>query len=521
MNSLFDLLIQKPLSDSLLHYLLFIAFVLHMLFVLFALGTAMLAFYLFLETWHSGRLHESRWDREVLKTFTVHKSLAAVLGVAPLLLIQLGLAVPFFNGVTLFAPYWMLIILLLIISFVLFDSLSQQTNIQPYVFLILGIIALVALLIVPAIFVLVMVTAENPDQWANILKNGYHLDKALTIHWLFRYLHILGAALVAGGVFHFFFTAKGDPQKRTKMLHWIVAAILEQSVLGVLVLATLTKKLDYDTIIVMTIGIAAASFLLLNVFQALNKNSTMKPGLVFSLVMLIIVPMLFTRQMLQDKSLLPLNRELEANARVYEKNLSSYSQSALDNYQNDLNTVYDNGKTIFEKSCTFCHGGNADGKGNEAVNLNIQPEAIASIRANRDYIYDILIKGVNGTAMPYFGYYEKGKLNSLIDFLNVRFEVLGKLSPVPVTITLSDQEKADQTFSQVCSSCHGKDGRGAPEAIKFQPPPPDFTVYNLLPGRAFEVISNGYPGTMMTLFSNLPEGVRWGLVKIVNDKRKF
>jgi cytochrome c len=521
MNKLIDLLLQKPLPDPLLHDLLFAAFALHMLFVLFTLGTAMLAFYLFLETWRKEKLLESRWDKEVLKTFTVHKSLAAVLGVAPLLLSQVGLTVPFFTGVTLFAPYWILVIILLIISFLSFDSLAHRINVRPYLHLFLGIIALVALLIVPAIFVLVLVTAENPDRWADILKNGYHLDKVLTIHWLFRYLHILGAALVAGGTFHYFFTTKGDPEKKKRMLHWIITGLLIQFALGISLLFTLSRKLDYITVVFMTIGIISAVFLLWYTFRTLGKNSSLSSRFAFPLLLLIIVPMLLTRQMIQDKSLLPLNKELENNATVYKKSLSSFSQAAMDNYQNDLNTVYDNGKTIFEKSCTFCHGENADGKGVETVNLSIPSEAIASVRASRDYIYDILIHGVNGTAMPYFSYYEKGKLNRLIDFLNSRLDVLGKLPPVPVVISSADQEKADQIFLQVCVACHGKDGRGTPEAIKFQPPPPDFTAYNLLPERAFEVISNGYPGTMMTSFSNLPEGVKWGLVKIVNDKRKF
>jgi mono/diheme cytochrome c family protein len=521
MNKLIDLLLQKPLPYPLLHDLLFVAFVLHMLFVLFTLGTAMLAFYLFLETWRGGKLQESRWDKEVLKTFTVHKSLAVVLGLAPLLLIQVSLTVPFFTGVTLLAPYWVLVILLLIISFLSFDSLAHRVDVQPYFYLFLGIIALVALLIVPAIFVLVLVTAENPDRWANILKNGYRLDGALTIHWLFRYLHILGAALVAGGTFHFFFTTKGDPEKKKRMLRWIIAGLLAQFALGVLLLFTLPKKLDYIAIIFVTVGIISAVFLIWYTFKALVKNAGLSSRLAFTLVLLIIVFMLLTRQMIQDMSLLPLTRELESNAAVYEKSLKSYSQAALDNYKNDLNTVYDNGKTIFEKSCTFCHGENADGKGNEAVNLSIPPEVISSVRTTYETLRQILIKGVPGTGMPYFGYYEKGKLNLLIDFLNSRFGILGKLPAVPVTISAADQEKADQIFSENCVSCHGKDGRGAPEAKKIEPPPPDFTVYNLLPERAFEVITNGYPGTMMVSSANLPEGVRWGLVKIVNDKRKF
>lgn len=521
MNKLIDLLLQKPLPDPLLHDLLFVVFVLHMLFVLFTLGTAMLAFYLFLETWRSGKLKELRWDKEVLRTFTIHKSLAVVLGVAPLLLIQLSLTVPFFTGVTLFAPYWILVIFLLIISFLLFDSLAHRINIRPYFHLFLGIIALVTLLIVPAIFVLVLVTAENPDQWTEIVKNGYRLTGTLTFHWLFRYLHILGAALVAGGTFHYFFTTKGDPEKKKRLLRWIIAGLLVQFALGVLLLFTLPKKFDHIAIIFMTAGIISAVFLLWYTFKVQVKNTSLSSGFAFPLFFLIVISMLLTRQFIQDRSLVPLTKELEANAVEYEKKLSNYTQTALENYQNDLNTVYDNGKTVFEKSCSFCHGENADGKGNEALNLNIPPEAISSVRTTSETLRQILIKGVPGTGMPYFGYYEKGKINRLIDFLNSRFQTLGKLPPVPVSISPSDQEKTNQIFSENCAACHGKDGRGTPEARKFEPPPSDFTVYNLLPERAFEVITNGYPGTMMVSFANLPEGVRWGLVKIVNDKRRF
>lgn len=220
----------------------------------------------------------------------------------------------------------------------------------------------------------------------------------------------------------------------------------------------------------MIVGISSAVFLLWSVFKALSKSYNLSAGLVIPLVVLILVPMLLTRQLLQDKSLLPLNRELEANAAIYQKNLADYAQTALNNYKSDLNTVYDNGKTIFEKSCSFCHGPHADGKGVEATNLAVQPEAIASVRATRGYLLQILTKGVNGTAMPYFGYYEKGKLNHLIDFLDSRLDILGKLTPVPVVISPADQERANQIFSENCSVCHGKDGKGTPEAKKFEPP---------------------------------------------------
>jgi hypothetical protein len=37
----------------------------------------------------------------------------------------------------------------------------------------------------------------------------------------------------------------------------------------------------------------------------------------------------------------------------------------------------------------------------------------------------------------------------------------------------------------------------------------------MTPQRAFDVITSGYPGTMMPAFQDLPEDVRWGLVEVV------
>jgi hypothetical protein len=44
--------------------------------------------------------------------------------------------------------------------------------------------------------------------------------------------------------------------------------------------------------------------------------------------------------------------------------------------------------------------------------------------------------------------------------------------------------------------------------------------YSLMPERALEVITNGYPGTAMSSYSQLPETTRHALVKIVLEKRK-
>jgi hypothetical protein len=41
----------------------------------------------------------------------------------------------------------------------------------------------------------------------------------------------------------------------------------------------------------------------------------------------------------------------------------------------------------------------------------------------------------------------------------------------------------------------------------------------MTPARSFQVITQGYPGTMMPGFKELPEASRWGLVQAVYRKR--
>ena len=247
MSSLFDLLLTKPLSDSLLRGLLFVAFTLHMLFVLLTLGTAILALAYFIHAWCGKRLHEWRWDKDILRTFLAHKSLAVVLGVAPLLLIQVGFTIPFFTGVNLLAPFWIFIIPLLIIAFLSFDALGHKMDVHPCLHLIFGVVALISLLIVPGIFVAVLVTGENPDTWLKIVKDGYQLSGSLAVYWLFRYLHVLGAAVVFGAAFHYLFSSRDESEKQMTLLKWILAGILLQFVLGVLLYTSLPEKPDVVT----------------------------------------------------------------------------------------------------------------------------------------------------------------------------------------------------------------------------------------------------------------------------------
>ncbi len=121
MSSLFDIIIKQPLSEPLVRGLLFTTFTLHMIFVLFALGTGILALFYFIAAWWDGKLEDVRWDKEILRVFLAHKSLAVVLGVAALLAIQVGFTFPFFTAISIHAEFWMYLVIFFIIAFLFLD----------------------------------------------------------------------------------------------------------------------------------------------------------------------------------------------------------------------------------------------------------------------------------------------------------------------------------------------------------------------------------------------------------------
>ena len=519
MNRLFDIPLPSPLPDAWLHALLFASFTLHMLFVLITLGTAVLAVYFFVHFhWGGGLKQELDLDRRILRTFMAHKSLAVVLGVAPLLLMQVTFAVSFFTAVNLLAPWWMSIIALLIVAFLSFDILGHGIATHRRYHLLVALAALSCLLAVPGILAVALVIVENPDKWQAIALSGFHLAGKPAAHWLFRFLHVLGAGVVMGSAFHYFFTAR-TKQGKSALLPWMAGGLLFQIVLGAMLYASLSERPDSPALIALIGGVGGAGILLI-VLAASRRASSLNLRAAVTLLMLILVSMLLTRQMIQFHRIVPLQRAVAANALQHEEMLRPYTSEALNAYRASLSFSYYNAETIYLRSCAFCHGKNADGNGIEAKNLLIPAEDLTAVRTTRPYLYSIITGGVPGTGMGYFTVYDRYQVDDLMAYLNDKFGILGVPAAVPADIPPQARATADQIYAGTCAACHGADGGGSPVAKGFKPPPPDLRVYGLMPTRAFDVITNGYPGTMMAAFKDLPEDVRWDLVQVVGLKRK-
>lgn len=516
-NNLHDLLLGKPLGDSAMELLLFSSFALHLLFVLLMLGTAMIAVFFFIHSWFTGYRYELRWDKRVLRIHLALKSLAVVLGIAPLLIMQVLWSVPLLTAAAIMAPYWLGLTGLMIFAFLSLDTLGHKMDVHPVRHMIFGVLGLAALMAIPAVFSAVLTLVENPDKWASVSAGGLGAEPSLVFHWLMRYLHILGAAALFGGAFHYFFSTKGSEDRHYHLSHWMVIAILFQVVVGVLLLISVLKRLTPEVISAVVIGVVAAMLL---VSLAFYRNPEAKPRRMRGALVLlpvILVSMLLARQFLQHRAVAPVQAELASRASNLSRRLSPFKEAASRRFSTHLATVYENGETIYANSCAFCHGMKGDGNGSEAANLIIPPEKLNALRIDRGYANQIILKGVPGSGMPYFSVFDRSKQESLLDYLHKQFQLTSKPD---LGGRQGDLAAARKTFARTCSKCHGARGEVSGFGRDLQPAPPDFVRYGLMPARAFSIITHGYDGTVMQPFNELPQATRWGLVNLVASFRR-
>jgi mono/diheme cytochrome c family protein len=504
-----DLFLALPLPEFWLRVLLFVSFGLHLLFVLLMLGTAMIGLFSFLQAWLLVEPDQQPWNKKVMGTHLALKSLAVVLGVAPLLLIQVYYSEAFFTATGLYGFAWLAVIPLLIVAFLSIDVFGHKLTTRPWLPFLFGVLGLCALLTVPAIFTGAMALMERPNFWAQAASQGMASDSGYVTHWIFRYLHILGAAVVFGGVFHLIFSAKDNPERSARLGRVIFAAALFQVVVGVPLLATAEAPLGGAVLTAVTVGAAAAMILAWMLRAPVSESSRLRAQLLL-LLPVVLVAMLAARQLIQDGALTDV-RAQALSARASEASaLAAQQPLALAAFNAKLNTVYDNGKTIYAGSCQPCHGENGLGDGPAARGLLIPAEDLSAIRAERNYLRELLLKGVPGSAMPYFTFFDRQKITSLLDELDARFGI----SKIEIPPGTTEPEEARKIWKNTCATCHGQDGRISAFGKTLRPAPPDLTRYALTPERTLTVITEGYPGTVMQPYRDLPEAVRTDLARL-------
>lgn len=278
----------------------------------------------------------------------------------------------------------------------------------------------------------------------------------------------------------------------------------------------MASGLNWPVIGAVTVGAAAAMLGLWTLRRPITiPFATDRPRSLLILLPVIFVSMLLARQFLQDRVLAPAHVQAEMARRERSDSLAPYRKQALDAFTTKLATVYDNGDTIYEGACEPCHGVMGDGDGPAARRLLIPAEDLSSIRADRTYVYGILKDGTPGSAMPYFRLYDREKLELVLDTLSQRFFMFEATTQATQQIGSG----AKTVWNDTCAVCHGRDGAISAFGRTLLPAPPDLRYYSLTPERALAIITEGYPGTAMQPYRDLPDTVREALVIISNSFR--
>lgn len=511
-----DLFLKMPLPENWLHGLLFVAFGLHLLFVLLMLGTALLGLMFFLQRWFSRDKAPDYWNSRVVRSHLGLKSLAVVLGVAPLLIIQVRYSYGFFTVTGLFSYAWMAIIPLLIIAFLFIDAFAHTMEVHTWLAAACVVVGVGALLTVPAVFTGALSLMEREHLWPSFAAKGFFdLNRAYAVHWLLRYLHIVGAALVMGAAFHLFFSTREHPEKAPHLRNWLFGATLAQVVIGIPLVYSVSGRMNWPITATVTVGAAVAMLVLWVMRPTSTGLAGNGPRSLLVLLPVLLVAMLTSRQILQDRAVQPLHARLEAAEKARSEALAPYRQKALAAFQYKLDTVYDKGPTIYDGACQPCHGAGGRGDGPAASRLLVPAEDIAAIRADRDYIYAILKDGTPGSAMPYFRLYDRDKLERLMDTLSERFSMFAPPVKSPHRVGASNL----RVWADTCSVCHGMDGGVSAFGRTLLPAPPDLRAYSLTHEHALAVITNGYPGTAMQPFRAYPAQTLEDLAVISNSFR--
>ncbi len=194
-----DFMLPMPASPVDLQLAVVLLFLAHILFVNLMLGGALLT--LFYEVRGLRRPELDRLAHRIAHTVTVNKSLAVVLGVGPLLVMNALYGLWFYTANSLTGRAWIMIVPLVITAFLLLYAHKYSWEVladRKGLHLAIGGAGAALLLMVPLIFLTNINLMLFPDRWLAV--HGF-LSALLLPNVLPRYLHFLLATVAITALF--------------------------------------------------------------------------------------------------------------------------------------------------------------------------------------------------------------------------------------------------------------------------------------------------------------------------------
>lgn len=368
-----DIPLPFPLPEGILATILVISFLLHIIFIHLMVGGSMVALWAQIKGLGDKKFDE--FAHEVAKTITVNKSLAVVLGVAPLLSINALYTIYFYSANALTGFAWILIIPLVTIAFLLtylhkYTWHTLEGNKRIHISILATAVAI--FLIIPLIFLTNVNLMMFPEKWGAV--KGF-LSALMLPNVLPRYFEFIGASIAVTGIFLVWYNSrKNYPVEQIyqgqftryslKKLGYSIAllGLGLQILFGLIVLFTLPSKgVGFDVIIVMSgaglLLVAALWF----AYKAITAQEWAIDKYLPKVVPLMLLFMVFygaSRQLYRQKALHKHQELMAAHTAEFIKLSKEARESAS---QNDatataaLTAEGGKGAAIFKTYCAACH----------------------------------------------------------------------------------------------------------------------------------------------------------------------
>ena len=325
-----DFFLPLPASNVELQVFAIFLFLLHILFVNLMLGGALLT--LLFEIRGLRRPSLDAFAKEIAATVTVNKSIAVVLGVGPLLVINALYGLWFYSANALTGIAWISIVPLVSCAFLLlyahkysWDALAERKGLH----LVLGGAGALLLLAVPLIFLANINLMLFPSRWLEV--RGFLSALALP-NVLPRFLHfVLASVAVSSLALAGWFCRRNYPfeerfpdldrcEIRRELLSTAFGATLLQLVAGPLVLATLPSDgFSWWMVLNLGGGVAfgiTALFLLWREAQSTAPLSIRYWSVVGALAGTVVL-MVFARHLYREEAISPHRTMVAAHTAAY------------------------------------------------------------------------------------------------------------------------------------------------------------------------------------------------------------
>lgn len=351
--------LPSPAPMFLLKFVLVVFFLVHILFINFMIGGTFWSVFLRM-LGKEDRFYE-RFAREIGNTVTVNKSIAVVIGVAPLLAISLAYTNFFYPANNITAGWWLSIIWLVALAFVslyIYKYTWDSNRFSPTFKYAWGLLACAIFAFVPFIFLSNINLMLYPDQWKNI----YSFWQAIWVpNVIPRYLHFMNASFAVAGFFalgYFHHKEKKFPNdaafyRRAKRfgMKWALYTTLLQLVFGVLNYGTLPVVADsWLVLILILITVIFAGIVIFLLAMNLYAGKNINPYWIFSVILIVVSLMATMRHFVRENALAGPQKILADKTRVYQEQLAAFMKT----YSPEGATKV-TGEFIFENYCTSCH----------------------------------------------------------------------------------------------------------------------------------------------------------------------